>query len=278
MIKQEFNLLDNVFSHDNYSVAGRESKYITWNRYVSNTNLPTFYSHEKMSEIEKNLTPKEKSYAIVFESRGIIPHIYKDIEKYIPKFNKVFTHNSDFLKKYDNCYWIPGGGVWVGGNYGKGEINLFEKTKLCSMVSSKKQMCELHRFRLEIINKVKNKNVDIFGIDRWVTINKSLEDYMFSIVVENYQDELYFTEKILNCFATGTIPIYLGPKNIGEKFNEDGIIQFNNLLDLEKILIGLTPENYFNKIESIRDNFNRCQNYLSIEDYIYTNYFIDGEF
>jgi hypothetical protein len=271
MDKTIFNILDDVFSHDKYSVAGRESKFVEWDRGLLDKNKPTFYSHNKIPYIDKNLTSKENSYAILFESKSITPGTYQEVESYIPKFNKVFTHNSEFLKKYDNCHWIPGGGVWIGGTYGKGEIKMFEKTKLCSIVSSHKQMCDLHRYRLEIVNKVKNRGVDIFGVNGWQPINKSLEDYMFSIVVENHQDELYFTEKILNCFATGTIPIYLGAKNIKEKFNIDGIIQFNSINELEDLV--LNKEVYLSKLEAIKDNFDRSQEYLSIEDYIYTNYF-----
>jgi hypothetical protein len=95
---------------------------------------------------------------------------------------------------------------------------------------------------------------------------------MFSIVIENYQDDLYFTEKILNCFATGTIPIYCGARNIEEKFNEKGIIKFDNFSELEKILSDLTPDIYYEKKEIINENFERCKQYKSIEDFIYLNY------
>lgn len=275
MDKVTFNLFDDIFSHDQYSVAGRESKFIKWDRDLSNINNPTFYSHNKIPFIDKTISIKEKSYALLFESKSIIPKTYYEVEKFVSKFNKVFTHNSEFLKKYDNCFWIPGGGVWIGGSFGKGEIKIFEKTKICSIVSSQKQMCELHKYRLKVVELVKNLKVDIFGLESWQPINISLEDYMFSIVVENYQDDLYFTEKILNCFATGTVPIYLGARNIKQKFNIDGIIQFHSLNEINRLK--LDKEVYLSKLEAIKDNFRRCLEYLSIEDYIYTNYF-NGEF
>jgi len=271
MDKVTFNLFDDIFSHDKYSVAGRESKFIKWDRDLLNINNPTFYSHNKIPYVDKKISIKEKSYAILFESKSIVPKIYNEVEEHLAKFNKVFTHNSEFLKKYDNCFWIPGGGVWIGGSFGKGEIKMYEKTKNCSIVSSQKQMCDLHKYRLEIVELVKNRNVDIFGLNIWQPINISLEDYMFSIVIENYQDDLYFTEKILNCFATGTVPIYLGARNIKEKFNIDGIIQFHSLNEL--INLKLDEGVYFSKLQAIKDNFCRCLEYLSIEDYIYTNYF-----
>lgn len=34
----------------------------------------------------------------------------------------------------------------------------------------------------------------------------------------------YFTEKILDCFTTGTIPIYQGAPDIGDYCNAEGIV------------------------------------------------------
>jgi hypothetical protein len=270
MIKAKFNLVDNTFAHDKYSVAGRESKYIEWDRLCINKDLPTFFTHENMYKNVKNF---KNPYGWAFESKSIIPNFYKNIEKDINRYIKVFTHNQDFIEKYDNCFWIPGGGIWIGGTYGKGEVKIHTKNKLCSMVSSSKSMCELHKFRLEIAQTINPKLVDIFGLTNWVPINETLENYMFSIVIENYKDDLYFTEKILNCFATGTIPIYYGAKKIGLKFDLDGIITFNNKSELIEILNNLNYEFYISKLESIEKNFNLCHEYTSIEDYIYEKYF-----
>ena len=49
---------------------------------------------------------------------------------------------------------------------------------------------------------------------------------MFSIVIENSIESDYFTEKLLDCFLTGTIPIYVGTKTTSEYFDTDGIIYF----------------------------------------------------
>jgi len=272
MSKIKFRLKDDMFSHDKYSVAGRDSEFIEWTKNLSDSNSPLFYSHNRMTEINKNPS-NENSYGLLFESRSIVPGYYSEVEKYIPSFKKVFTHNSDFLNKYSNCYWIPGGGIWIGGTYGGGEIAIKDKTKLCSIVSSTKRMCELHVFRLNIANYLQNSFVDIFGLNNWVPIKDTLENYMFSIVVENYQDDLYFTEKLLNCFATGVIPIYLGAKNIGDKFNIDGILCFNSIEELNTQLSKVSIDFYKSKLNAIEENFNLCQQYKSLEDYIFVNHF-----
>ncbi len=287
MNKKIWNILDGHFAHEKYSVAGRDSEYIIWDRNLTNLNNPTFYSHMEMFKIDSLNTLRDNSYGLIFESRGIDLQTYNSVEQLISKFNKVFTHNSEFLKKYPNCKWIPGGGIWVGGRkdtpHAEGEIAIQEKSKLCSMVSSNKQMCQGHMTRLVIMSVLKdNPKVDkFFGIGShqdnkgWIPIFRSLKDYMYSIVVENFVDELYITERILNCFATGTIPIYLGASNIGEIFNIDGIIHLNSLRSVEELnnlIDNLTPEYYYNRMDAIKDNFERCLKYKSIEDYIYSNY------
>lgn len=277
MNKVVFNLIDDSFSHHmsesqtDSTVAGRNPEYVKWDRSLSNKNRPTFYTNEKIL----NAKGGDNSYGIIYESRSIIPNTYTEVEKIIPKLKVMFTHNSEFLNKYPNCKWIPGGGIWVGGNYGKGENKIHKKTKICSIVSSNKRMCELHNFRLNVVkNVINNPKIETFGFTTgWRPIYESLHDFMFSIVIENFKDDMYFTEKILNCFATGTIPIYLGAKNISERFNVDGIITFESIEELNHILPSLDQEFYLSKMYAIKDNFQRVKNYNCIEDYIVKNYF-----
>ena len=276
MDKLIFNLVDDSFSHHmsesqtDSTVAGVDSEYVKWDRNIFDKNKPTFYTNEKILTVQD----KNINYGIIYESRAIIPNTYNDVENLIPKLKIMFTHNSEFLNKYSNCKWIPGGGIWVGGKYGKGVIKIHDKSKICSIVSSNKRMCDLHNFRLNVVkNVINNTKVETFGFTTgWRPIFESLEDFMFSIVIENFKDDMYFTEKILNCFATGTIPIYLGAKNIGEKFNMDGILTFETIEDLNNILPKLNKDFYLSKIKAVEDNFERVQNYKCIEDYIVKNY------
>lgn len=88
---------------------------------------------------------------------------------------------------------------------------------------------------------------------------------MFPIELENAQQETYFTEKILDCFATGTIPVYWGAPDIGDYFNEDGIIKYTDNFDIDQ----LSEELYYSKMDAVRDNYERCMNLTSTEDLLY---------
>ena len=54
---------------------------------------------------------------------------------------------------------------------------------------------------------------------RIVEKGEMLKPYHFSICIENTEYSDYFTEKILDCFASGVIPIYWGTKNVQKYSN-----------------------------------------------------------
>ena len=78
---------------------------------------------------------------------------------------------------------------------------------------------------------------------------------MFHVAVENSRNINYYTDKIVDCFATKTIPIYWGAPNIGEFWNQDGIITFENENELVSILNNLTEDDYFRRKEAIEENY-----------------------
>lgn len=271
----KFNLFDSSFAHSESSVAGKQSKYIEWIRGPFQQELDSFYTHEKALS-EKTIP--DKSSALFIESYEYIPHIYRELRRCLHKFKTVFTSNSYLLETYpDKCKFSPSGGIWVGGTQGLGEIMIYPKTKLCSIVCGKKIMCSRHEMRLTLAQllTVTNK-VDIMGDINgpMIPIIDSLKDYHYSIIIENHIDKWYFTEKTLNCFATGTVPILSGPTDLGRFFNLDGIIQFTTIDECLSIINKLNTDFYYQHISAIQDNFERCKQYEVIEDYIYSTYLL----
>ena len=82
---------------------------------------------------------------------------------------------------------------------------------------------------------------------------------MFSIVTENCDKDGYFTEKLIDCFLTGTIPIYFGCKKVNDLFHGMGMIRFNSIEYLESILkpnsTMVTTEAYEDSLTHIAENF-----------------------
>jgi hypothetical protein len=90
-----------------------------------------------------------------------------------------------------------------------------------------------------------------------------LFDTMFHIVIENESVNNMFTEKLIDCFQTKTIPIYWGAPNIEEYFNIEGMLIPNSMNQIIELSNSITPELYYSKKEAIEDNYNRSMNYLS---------------
>jgi len=281
------NLRDNILYYlgtdvyQNSLVSDRYSKYFSWTK--DREDLPTFYTH---TQVRKRGQEKNRS-AILIESTIMIPEYVRYVYENCELFDHIYTHNHRLLT-LPNSRWIPGGGVWIGTEFGGGEYKIYDKNKICSFTSSNKSMCELHNIRLNLFRfiekrqagNIKENNIDLFGTafqyagpnNTFVKPVDYLSDYMFSVIVENYIDDYYFTEKILNCFATGTIPIYLGARKIDSVFNGDGIIKFSSAVDFLRLHKTLSKELYDSKIEAVRQNHEIAKSYVCVEDFMWENY------
>lgn len=153
---------------------------------------------------------------------------------------------------------------------------IYPKNKLVSAVASTKSFLPGHVKRLELISLIKDK-VDLFGrgTGREVLSKlEALEDYMFSIAIENSAyDDYYFTEKIVDCFLTGTVPIYYGCPNIGEFFDIRGILTFTNSEELKTIVDNLSVEKYESMLPYIEYNFNKCFTWPLNNDMLFDMYY-----
>lgn len=272
----QFNLKDNTLYYlntqiyQNSFVSDRHPTYFKWVK--DRPDLPTFYTYTECA----NIGDENDKHAVLLESTGIISAYNKHVYNNADKFNLVFTHSSAMLKSLKQSRWIPGGGIWIGTQWGGGEIAISPKNKLCSMVSSSKTMTNLHKERLVLAQLLykHNKNIDVYGdmFGGFVKASTYLSDYMFSIIYENYVDELYFTEKILNCFAVGTVPIYVGAKNIGSVFNQKGVISCRNASEVLSIISNISHNMYSDMMPAIIDNHETCKQFICIEDYIWQQY------
>lgn len=273
--KAIFNLKDVSFAHAHSTVSNKVSKCISWDRACSDSNRPTFYTNEQIFECN---TPKDLSYGLLYESKALIKKVYKRAPNVMHNFRFIFTFDPDLLRLNPQIFkFAPAGGIWIGEEYGGGSFGIKEKSKLVSMISSRKKSCWLHRFRYKKARKLSKSNlVDVYGIDKWVHINETIDDYMYSIVIENNNIDNYFTEKIMNCFAVGTVPIYLGCTNIDKFFNKEGIIQISRWTNIKKLIRNLSVEDYRNRLDAVLENFEKCKQFEIIEDYIYRKYFEDN--
>ena len=90
----------------------------------------------------------------------------------------------------------------------------------------------------------------------------------YHIAIENVTINNWFTEKLIDCFQTKTIPIYLGCDNIGDFFKTEGMIIITNFNDLIEVCNSLTPETYNNMLKFVDVNYELSHKYANFRDTI----------
>lgn len=79
---------------------------------------------------------------------------------------------------------------------------------------------------------------------------------MYSVVVESSSEPNYFTEKLIDCLITKTIPIYWGCPNVSEYFDTSYWINPQNILTFE-----YTEDYYYKNLNKINSNFETAKKY-----------------
>jgi len=264
--RQEINLIGGGFQHS-VSTSGFEPLFIKWVKGIETSPI-SIYVDDAIRTHQVNSI--KKNYGWLSESKTIKLGIYdwceNNIEILKNKFISVFTHDKQLalisdifvLTQCSGKSFLP-----------SSDAEIYNKTDLVSIIVSNKKICAEHLFRHTTVEKYGGK-CDLYGRGFNELPNKldGLKKYCFSFAMENATYPNMFTEKITDCFVTGTIPIYYGINNIGDFFNEEGIITLDDEFRFED----LSFELYEKKRDAIKDNFNIANNMLVAEDYIYVNF------
>ena len=239
----------------------------TWlhNQLPSNKDEPVVVIDSLLTSV-MNMSEQYKMYSWLCESSAIISDtvqfIKDNLELVMSHYKKIFTCDYSLISLHDRIEFCPPGSnmPWV-------TDEPKDKTNLVSIISSGKNTTDGHKLRNKCVEYcLNNPGFDVYGrafnpIERK---DEALLPYMFSIVYENCCCDKYYTEKITDCFASKTIPIYWGTSLIKEDFNEDGIIFVDNL---PKTI--LSAELYHSKIDSVNENYDRVKKLAAADDLLY---------
>ena len=272
---RKISIKDNLFAHAFSSSGYNKPSYFEWDRDNQHGDF-IFLTDSHVFEVDK-IASNIKKYAWLAESPVITPNSYKWVYENSQKFDLIFTHSKKILE-LKNEKLLPIGGCHLDSH----EISLeHEKNKLISMMYSFKNFATGHNLRFSVAENF-SEVVDVMGsgIDgKHVKKIESCRNYMFSVVIENCKEDCYFSEKIIDCFLSGVIPIYWGCPSIDKFFNKKGMFEFDNILDLYNILKDqeFLYNYYINNKDIIEENFNIALKYKIAEDYLWdttlSNYF-----
>lgn len=126
-------------------------------------------------------------------------------------------------------------------------VGIPSKSKLISVVTSNKAFTQGHQDRINFVEKLKahyGDRLDVFGRgfrdfeDKWDV----LAPYKYHIAIENSCTNYYWTEKLSDCYLSGTYPIYYGCKNIHDYFPQEALLKIdiydveNSIKAIDKLL------------------------------------------
>lgn len=260
-MKDSLFIHDSVFQHAKTSSWYNESKLFDWVR-----ENPEKYDEVILTDLEKSyLYEGKKKYGWLIEPPHFDNSQYILAKRHQEDFEKIFTYDKSLIDLSNKFEYVPYGASWID----EKDRKIYPKSKLTCIISSFKKVTLSHNLRHKIIEKI--KNIDVYGNGYHPIENKVdvLRDYMFSISVENQKMDFFFSEKLLDCFLTGTIPVYYGCPSISRFFNIDGIITFDNIPELINLIETLDENLYLKKMDAIKQNFDLAKRYVIADDTIY---------
>ena len=199
----------------------------------------------------------------------------KDVLRVKKEYSLIVSWDEEILNKCDNSKFLPFGTTWIKRKDWGLKPKKFKVTTLCG---SKKNTT--NHFKRRDLRK-KQKNIKIPHVfwnsshNKLPKIDKNplldgpphnkikMMDSQFHIVIENVCDNNYFSEKLIDCLITGTIPIYCGCTNLEKYFDTRGIIQVKTVGDIIKTCNSLTPSLYKDYKDYIEINFHLAHEYAN---------------
>lgn len=224
----------------------------------------TLYSKDvslSIDTVQQNLNSEIK-VAVQIEP----PEIMNVVPQFInnkDNFDLILAWDDKLLSECKNSKKFIFGTCWI-----DFENLKIDKKDEISFIMSNKMQAPGHKLRHSIWNvygsldKINNFTFNKYRTPpRIESKNILFNNAKYHITVENTKRENWITEKIIDCFATKTIPIYYGCPNVGEFFNKKGILSFNDMDELNKILNTITPTLYDDLEDVLEENYQKSKQY-----------------
>ena len=202
-------------------------------------------------------------------------------------YNKIIIDNPQaytyILTQFPELLQLPSSGKLVGCGSFIDPNPLIEKKFGVSFILTNRNCLPGHTLKFELYKRRKEIKIpfDIYG-SSWNPVKfpgllplapwdnrkdkARVMDCMFHICIDSYKRKDHYSEKLIDPLITKTVPIYWGCTNLGDYFNEQGIIQVDNVDEIIEVCSQLTPEVYERMISLVDDNYNSALKVYRYED------------
>jgi len=251
----------------------------------STYNFNLLHDFKESVEIWIDKKMEEESFLRKKIFVAVEPNVISRINDYIKQnynvFDYVFCYDEELLEKIPNSQLFEYGTTWIYDDY-----SFSEKQNNISFVCNNKFHSKGHQLRQKVWQNQDKIKIDkkFFVSSRNIVPHTSvltneicgdlilgnskypLFNSMFHLTIENVSTNYYFSEKLIDCFKTKTIPVYWGCKKIENYFNTKGIIIVHDYKDIIEKCNSLTEKDYFNRIDAIEENYKLCDNWINFDE------------
>ena len=244
--------------------------------------LFTDYMVARVDQLRR-LYPSDTVAVWLVEPRSICPSCYQYVNDHAEQFDIILSHDIQFLSDIRRRHprgpsaaaFVPFASALMHPPL----IGLHQqlKSQLVSCFVSNKRMLIGHVLRHGVYNHPHlRSHVHFYGQAAGQEIEHKTDafaPYMFHIVIENSRARSYYSEKLIDCFLTGTIPLYWGGE-LPRAFNSLGVITWNTLDDLVDVVSSLSVDVYRSRLSAVIDNYNAAQSgpYTNTLQYAWNTY------
>jgi hypothetical protein len=215
--------------------------------------------------LRPNTGLKCKVSLVLAEPQAIHGKYYALLNILRRRFTFVICRYQQYADKFSNVLAIPVVESWVKPHQ---QNHTHNKIMACSLIASAKQDLDGHKLRHQIANWIKKFNLDVSllgrGFKSFDQKEEGLAPYRYSVIIENCQEQGYFTEKLLDCFLCSTMPIYWGCPNIEDYFEKSGMVICNSEEELHNAIINTPAPLSEEQAQSLEVNKAIAQEYSSL--------------
>jgi hypothetical protein len=206
-------------------------------------NMPYYRADKVLANI-----PPHKKVVYLWEPPSVVPELYE--ENFLANFDRVLTWRDDLIdgKKFFKFFYT------MLEKRSAHQVGLaFNDRKLCSLMNRNKNsnhVDELYTERRRVIEFFEARKTDEFelsghgweaeGLNCYAGLSHNkiadLGRFKFNFCYENMTNiDGYVSEKIIDCFVAGTVPIYWGASNVNKYVPPQSFIDRRDFSDTRQV-------------------------------------------
>ena len=204
---------------------------------------------------------------IIFEPRAVHARYYNIIPILRYLYHNILVRDPKLASKYNNVHSLSLAELYIETDILR--LPDFLQRRGISLIASLKNDLEGHKLRHKLISFDKSHAHQLLtplgrAYEQFDDMVTALAPFRYSVVIENCIEPHYFTEKISNCLACKTIPIYWGHESVKQYFDTSNWLFFNDLEDgYEKIKFASSGEHVVSH-DKIHQNYVQAKSYKNL--------------